>query len=191
MNKKLFTILEFIGVPIIYLIASVLHFVYDWSGGSVLSILFGAVNESVWEHVKIFAVAFTLWTAIELLAVKPPFKKFVVAKTISLYFLSLSIIVFFYAYNLFTAKPILWLDLLSSFVFTLLSQTISYYLTTKENTITDYFPVAVMLIMLYFMMFFSFTVFPPKADLFKDPITGMYGIIGKNIDEGAIFLDKT
>ncbi|MDO4749001.1 MAG: DUF6512 family protein [Eubacteriales bacterium] len=191
MNKKLFTILEFIGVPIIYLIASVLHFVYDWSGGSVLSILFGAVNESVWEHVKIFAVAFTLWTAIELLAVKPPFKKFVVAKTISLYFLSLSIIVFFYAYNLFTSKPILWLDLLSSFVFTLLSQTISYYLTTKENTITDYFPVAVMLIMLYFMMFFSFTVFPPKADLFKDPVTCMYGIIGKNIDEGAIFLDKT
>ncbi len=191
MNKKLFTILEFIGVPIIYLIASVLHFVYDWSGGSVLSILFGAVNESVWEHVKIFAVAFTLWTAIELLAAKPPFKKFVVAKTISLYFLSLSIIVFFYAYNLFTSKPILWLDLLSSFVFTLLSQTISYYLTTKENTITDYFPVAVMLIMLYFMMFFSFTVFPPKADLFKDPITDMYGIIGKNIDEGAIFLDKT
>ena len=190
MSERKFRILEIVGAPVIYLTATLLHFVYDLSGGSTLSILFGSVNESVWEHVKIFAVGYVLWSVIELLWVKPPFKKFVVAKTVSLYFLSIAIVTFFYAYNLFTKEPILWLDLLSSAVFVILSQYLSYRLITNDNDIEDYFPVAVLLLMTYFVMFFSFTVFPPKIDLFKDPVTGMYGIIDDYIDHGAVFLSK-
>ena len=190
MNERKFRILEIVGVAIIYLIATFLHFVYDLSGGSTLSILFGSVNESVWEHVKIFAVGYVVWSLTEILWIKPPFKKFVTAKTVSLYFLSISIIVFFYTYNLFTEEPILIVDLLSSFVFVALSQYISYRLTVSDNKIADYFCVAVALLMTYFVMFFSFTVYPPKVDLFKDPVTGMYGIIEKHIDTGAVFLSK-
>lgn len=191
MNKKLYRTLAITGVPVIYLIASALHFFYDLSDGSVLSILFSAVNESVWEHVKIFAVGFIVWSIVELLWAKPPFKKFITAKTLSLYFLSLSIIVFFYSYTTITGEPILLVDLISSAVFVALSQYISYRLTTSENEVANYYPLAIMLIMLYFVMFFSFTLFPPKLDLFKDPVTGMYGIIRDNVDLGAVFLDKT
>lgn len=191
MNTKKFRIFEIIGAVVIYLIATVLHFVYDLSEGSALSILFGAVNESVWEHVKIFAVGFTVWALIELLWLKPPFKKFVTAKVLSLYFLSISIIVFFYIYNLFTSEPLLWLDISSSIVFVILSQYISYKLIVNENSIADYFSVALMLLMLFYLMFFSFTLFPPKIDLFRDPVTGMYGIIEEHIDKGAVFLSKT
>ncbi len=190
MNEKKFRLLEAIGAVAIYIIASVLHFVYDLSGGSTLSVLFGAVNESVWEHVKIFAVGYVAWALIELLWLKPPFKKFVTAKTFSLYFLSLSIIVFFYTYNLFTEEPILILDLLSSAFFVILSQYFSYKLTTTQRKTEDYFYVALMLLMSYFVMFFSFTVYPPQIDLFKDSVTGMYGIIDKNVDLGAVFLSK-
>lgn len=191
MNEKKFKILEIAGIPIIYLTATLLHFVYELSGGSTLSILFASVNESVWEHIKIFAVGFALWSVIELFWVKPPFKKFVVAKTVSLYFLSISIIAFFYTYNLFTKEPILWLDLLSAGVFVVLSQYISFRLTTNDSQIADYFPVAVLLLMTFFVMFFSFTIFPPRIDLFRDPVTGMYGIIDDYIDQGAVFLSKT
>lgn len=191
MNIKKFRLLELIGIPVIYLVASILHFTYDLTNGSVLSILFSAVNESVWEHVKIFAVGFTLWALIELLWLKPPFQKFVTAKVFSLYILSLSIIVFFYGYNIFTSEPILWLDLVSSFIFVIFTQYISYRLIVSDNKISDYFPVAVMLLMLYYLMFFSFTLFPPKIDLFRDPETGMYGIIEEHIDKGAVFLTKS
>ena len=156
MNERKFKTLEIVGVVVIYLIATFLHFVYDLSGGSTLSILFGAVNESVWEHIKIFAVGYVAWALIEILWVKPPFKKFVTAKTVSLYFLSISIIVFFYTYNLFTEEPILIVDLLSSFVFVALSQYISFRLTVSDNEIEDYFAVAVLLLMTYFVMFFIF-----------------------------------
>ena len=191
MNQKLYRTLTIIGVPVIYLIASALHFFYDLSNGSVLSILFSAVNESVWEHIKIFTVGFVVWSFVELFWAKPPFKKFITAKILSLYFLSLSIIVFFYSYTTVIGKAILAVDLVSSFIFVALSQYITYRLVTSENKSADYFAVAVMLIMLYFVMFFSFTLFPPKIDLFKDPVTGMYGIIDDNVDLGAVFLDKT
>lgn len=191
MNTKLYRTLSIIGVPVIYLIASALHFFYDLSNGSVLSILFSAVNESVWEHVKIFAVAYVIWSFVELFWAKPPFRKFITSKTIGLYFLSLSIIVFFYSYTTITGDAILPVDLISSFVFVALSQYISYRLVTGENSVSDYFAIALMLIMLYFVMFFSFTLFPPEIDLFKDPVTGMYGIINDNVDLGAVFLDKT
>ena len=191
MNTKKLFILEIVGIPFIYLCASLLHFVYDLSGGSALSILFGSVNESVWEHIKIFAVPFVLWSVIELLWTHPPFKKFISAKTFSLYFLALSIIVFFYTYTFFTKEPILIVDLISSFLITILKQYISYTLITKENHISEYFSVALMLLIAFFFMFFSFTMSPPKIDLFKDPETSMYGIIGKHIDKGAVFLDKT
>ena len=191
MNNKKLKIAEIIGVPVIYLIAVVLHFVYDLSNGSVLSILFGAVNESVWEHVKIFAAGYTIWAMIELLWLKPHYKKFVVAKTVSIYFLCLSIILFFYGYNIFTPKPWLWLDILSSFVFVVLSQILSYRLITCDRKIEDYFPISAMALMMLFVMFFCFTVYPPKIDLFRDPVTGGYGIVKKYVDTGAFYLDKT
>lgn len=190
MSDKKLKIAEIIGIPVIYLIAVVLHFVYDFTDGSVLSILFGAVNESVWEHIKIFAVGYISWAIVELMWLKPSFKKFVVAKTVSLYFLCLAIIVFFYTYNLFTPQPVLWLDITSSFVFVVLSQLISYKLITSEKKIYEYFYIAAALLMMFFVMFFSFTVYPPKIDLFKDPLTGNYGIVKKYLDTGAFFLDK-
>ncbi|MBE6824337.1 MAG: hypothetical protein E7513_03210 [Ruminococcaceae bacterium] len=191
MKEKRYKTLEFIGIPIIYLIATLLHFVYKLSDGSTLSILFGAVNESVWEHIKIFSVGFVFWSVIILLSSKPPFYKFVVAKTVSLYFLSLCITVFFYTYTFFTKRPIHIVDLLSAVAFVALTQYISYRLVTSSNRIEEYFVVAVMLLMLFFVMFFSFTVFPPRADLFKDPVTGMYGIISENIDKGALHLHNS
>ncbi len=191
MNTKKFKIFEIVGVPIIYLIATFLHFVYDLTDGSTLAILFGSVNESVWEHIKIIAVGFTVWTIIEFLFIRPPFKKFVTAKVFMLYFLSFLIPIFFYTYNLFTKKPVLWLDLVSTLVFIALTQYISYKIIVNENKLSDYYPLALMLLMLYYLMFFSFTVFPPKLELFRDPETGMFGIIEDHIDVGACFMSKS
>ena len=32
---------------------TVLHFLYDWTGGSILTAPFSGVNESTWEHMKL------------------------------------------------------------------------------------------------------------------------------------------
>ena len=32
---------------------TILHFLYDWTGGSILVAPFSGVNESTWEHMKL------------------------------------------------------------------------------------------------------------------------------------------
>lgn len=176
MKGKLFLWSELIGAPVIYCIATLLHFVYALSGGTALSILFGSVNESVWEHVKIFAAGYVLWAALELLWNKLPFRKFLVAKVFSLYLLSVMMIGFHYLYTLIAGRNIFWIDIISSLVFVCGAQALSFRLTVTSKDTARFFHEAAMLLMLYFLMFFSFTIFPPKTDLFRDPVSGGYGI---------------
>ena len=41
------------GFALTTLGGTVLHFLYDWTGGSVLAAPFSGVNESTWEHMKL------------------------------------------------------------------------------------------------------------------------------------------
>ena len=46
------------------ILGTLLHFLFDWTGGSALAALFSAVNESIWEHMKLLyypMLLFTLW----------------------------------------------------------------------------------------------------------------------------------
>ena len=47
------------------LLGSLLHFVYGWSGGSVLAAGFSAVNESTWEHMKLLFFPVFLLTLVQ------------------------------------------------------------------------------------------------------------------------------
>ena len=176
MNKTLFRRLEAVGGIVVYIIASFLHFFYDLSGKSIVGALLGSVNESVWEHLKIFAIAYIIWAVTELLWAKPPLKAFTVAKVAGLYSLCISIALFFYIYTFFTGRHILIIDLIASFVFTLSAHFISCKLTLIDKNQGQFFCTALSLIFVTFVMILCFTYYPPQNLLFLDPVTGMYGI---------------
>lgn len=176
MNKELFKKLEIVGVLVVFLAGTLLHFVYEWSGGSAAAVLFGAVNESVWEHVKIFTMPYVVWGIIELAAAMPYFKQFIVAKVAGLYALGILTIVFFYVYTGIVGHSILWLDILSIFVWIAVSFFISYKITYYSKDLRFLFPLAVVMLLLFGAMYFSFTAAPPRLELFRDPVTGMYGV---------------
>ena len=176
MKKRSIAVSEAAGAAVIYCAAVFLHFVYPLSSGSALSILFGAVNESVWEHTKIFSAAYIGWSLLQLCWLKVHFKQYVAAKCIGLYTLMGLIIGVFYAYTALTGHNIVWVDILSSLLSVAAVQAMTYFLETGDNRLEELFAPALMLIMLYYLMFFSFTIFPPKADLFRDPVGGGYGI---------------
>lgn len=181
-NKKLFRTLELWGIPVVFLMASFLHGIYEWSGRSVLGALVGAVNESVWEHLKIFAEAYLIWAAVELLWVNPPFRKFVVAKTLCVCFLLVFITVFFYTYTLFTKRAYLALDIGASFLFVVLSQLLSLKLMQKNAKLEKYFPLAIMMLVLIFVMVLCFSYYPPRIFLFRDNVTGGFGVKAREMD---------
>lgn len=176
MTERSLAISEAVGCAVIYAAAVYLHFAYQLSGGSALGMLFGAVNESVWEHVKIYSAAYAGWALIQLCWIKVPFRKYIAAKCAGLYFLMTFMIVFFYTYTAFAGKNIPWVDISSSFLVVIAAQAISFFGCVGDNRLGELFAPALMLIMLYYLMFFSFTVFPPKLGLFRDPINGGYGI---------------
>jgi hypothetical protein len=45
--------LELIGVAFIAFLGTALHFTYELSGRNIMVAPFSAVNESVWEHLKL------------------------------------------------------------------------------------------------------------------------------------------
>lgn len=51
-------------------VGNLLHFVYEWSGEHVIAALFSSVNESTWEHMKLLAVPWVVWSAVELAALR-------------------------------------------------------------------------------------------------------------------------
>lgn len=176
MDERRFGISEAVGAVAIYAAAVVLHYVYALSGGGTLAAIFGAVNESVWEHVKIFTVSYCGWAILQLLWLRVPFRRYVAAKVCGLYLLAGGMIGFSYLYTAISGRPIPPLDIVSSAVLVAAAQLCSCLLPLRWRGAGEYFSPAVMLLMLYYLMFLSFTVSPPPIGLFRDPLTGGHGI---------------
>lgn len=181
MKNKCFAISEAVGCVVIYAAAVVLHFSLNWFGPGALAILFGAVNESVWEHIKIFSVAYLGFALLQLLWIRVDFRRYVAAKTAGLYFLMGGIIALHYGAAAVAGEPPAWADIGGAAVLVILAQLLSYRLTVGRLSLREYFAPALLLLALYYLMFFSFTIYPPKTALFRDPLTGGYGYPGQSV----------
>lgn len=188
MSKKLLLRLEIAGPFIVFILASLLHYAYDLSP-NVLTALFGAVNESIWEHIKIFAIAYLFYAFIEFLWAKPDLKRFLVAKVTGVFAQSFFIPLAYYTYTFFTKKPVLIVDLLIGFLAAVLGFLVSYKLYVSEREIEKYFLTSLMMLFLLLMMLLCFTYFPPETELFRDVVTGEYGIAATELDIGAFAID--
>ena len=175
MNKRTVGVSEAIGCVVIYAAAVFLHYIYPLSGGSALGLLFGSVNESVWEHVKIITAAYAGWSLLQLIWLRVSFRRYVAAKCLGLYLLMGLIIGAYYIFKAILGGNVIWVDIVSSFLSVILVQVLTYCWETGENHLQDYFAPA-LLLTLYYLMFFSFTIFPPKAELFRDPVSGGFGV---------------
>lgn len=174
--KRSLFIMEVIGTVFVIAASVLLHFLYEMSGRQVWAALFAAVNESVWEHIKIFSLPYVFWGFVELFCVKIPFKKFVAAKVFGLYFLLLSIPIFFYSYTGLLGRSILAVDIASGFTFTALAFWVSYNLIVKAHCVERYYKLSLVLLAIYYLMAAYFSTVPPHIFLFRDPVTGGYGI---------------
>lgn len=165
-----------LGAIFVLLAGTELHFFYEQSGGHVLSILFGAVNESTWEHIKVFLAPYVVWSILELAHLRPNFKAFVVGKVVGLYIFPLGIITLFYSYTALTGDNLLFADILISIIVCFTAQFVSFRIYMLDAKAAKWFTPAIAALILMAVMYFSFTAVPPMAELFRDPTTGKYGI---------------
>ena len=82
MRKRLF-FWELGGFLFTALAGTLLHFVYDWSGGSVWTAAFSAVNESTWEHMKLLFFPIFLYSVAQACALGKTYPNFLAVRAVS------------------------------------------------------------------------------------------------------------
>ena len=179
MDKKLIH-LELFGLLFVAAGAYFSRRLYALTDGGLTGILFGAVNGSVWESCKTLLLPYLLWALLEALIIRVRVRRFAAAKTAALYLLGF---LYIFARMLSDDIPAAVLGIVAAFA-------VSYALYRSPLKLEGLFAPSVSLLFLFLALYFSLTPFPPRFAVFRDPSTGMYGIMPKHLDFGAIALEK-
>ena len=63
--KKSIGFWQMTGFIFTAILGTILHFLFDWTGGSPLVGLISAVNESIWEHMKLLFYPMVAFACVE------------------------------------------------------------------------------------------------------------------------------
>ncbi len=151
-----------------------LHFTFEWSDQNLIIGAFSAVNESVWEHLKLAFFPMFITTIIGYFIFKNLYPNFFCSKTIGILVAISFIVVFFFTYTGILGTNCAILDI-SSFIIAVI---FGEYITLKRilNNKSCNKRIYGLIIGILFISFIVFTFYPLKINLFKDPITNNYGI---------------
>lgn len=157
--------------------AWLLHELWTWTGGRFLpAAVFAAVNESVWEHVKILCWAFLFWGAAEYAILKPPLRRFITARAAGLTAVAVLTVCFFYIYSGVLGRTVVWVDIASAALWLLAGELVGMRVLNARAEADRWYPVAAAWLVLLLVMLLCFTASPPRIGLFADPATGLYGL---------------
>lgn len=164
---------EIYGFLWIVILGSLLHFTFEFSGGSKWIALFSAVNESVWEHLKLGYFSLLFFMILEYLFIGNNIKNFFIGKFMGITSMSIFIIIVFYSYKAITGSHNLIVDIGSFVIGALICQIISYNIAKRSITLPD--SLGLIMFMLLGLSFMIFTFYPLHIPLFMDS-GGFYGI---------------
>lgn len=167
MEKKQYRKMEIIGAILVCICGTLLHFTYEWSGQNTVVGIFSAVNESVWEHTKLVYFPMLIYAIIELIVLKPNWKRFLAAKSAALAFSTILMISFFYTYSGALGVEILILDIIYMYVLIAVGFLLSYRLYYSKYQLEKYFVLFAFLLIVHFAAEVFFTPFPPHIPLFE------------------------
>jgi hypothetical protein len=168
--------LEIVGTIFIVFLGSALHFTYAWSGSNPLVGAFSAVNESVWEHLKLAFWPALFWMLIAMFPLRGVVRNFFSAKAVGAYIMVILIPAVFYSYTAFTGKSIFAVDITTFIVAVIIGQSVSYKLLEHGESSKSAQGVAIAAMVLLAIVFIVFTFYPPQLPIFRDPNTAQYGI---------------
>lgn len=173
--KKSIGLWQLCGFAVTSLVGTVLHFLYDWLGESIYIAPFSGVNESTWEHMKL------LFWPMFIFAVAQSFffrdrEDFWCVKLKGIILGLVLIPVLFYTYNGVIGPSPDWINIAIFFI----SAACAYIYEARQFNEgagvckSKRLPIAILCVI--GLLFALFTFAPPKIGIFKDPLTGGYGI---------------
>lgn len=156
-------------------VGTFLHFLFDLTGGSVIAALVSAVNESIWEHLKLVFYPMVVFALIEYFFWGKDCKSFWCIKLIGILIGLVLIPVVYYTYTGILGVSADWFNVTIFFLVAGVVFWIETKLFQSEFTCPVGSKLAVVLICLIAVAFTVLTFVPPHIPFFQDPMTGTYG----------------
>ena len=154
---------------------TVLHFLYDWTGGSILTAPFSGVNESTWEHMKLLFWPLFLAALVQRRFFREQAHYWCVKLAQILLGLAL-IPVLFYTWNGVFGRSPDWINISIFYITAALVFLFERWAFGQGRLNCGWPQAAFAGICLIGVLFVLFTFAPPQIPLFRDPITGTYGL---------------
>jgi hypothetical protein len=167
---------ELIGIAVIAGVGALMHFAFEWSGELRPVGVFAAVNESVWEHLKLTYWPTLLYAALSYRKLKGMSDNFTVAKAAGIYVMPAAILALFYAYTAITGSENLVADIVIFVVAIALGQLVSYRILAMPQLSRRLYILAIIGLVALGVLYALFTFYPPQAPIFMESATGTYGI---------------
>ena len=166
---------QLLGFAVTSFVGTLLHFLYEWLGKAVWIAPFSGVNESTWEHMKLLFWPMLFYAIVQSFFFSEREDFWCVKLRGALLGLTL-IPVLFYTYNGVIGRSPDWINIAIFFVAAAgaylyearLFRTDAVRCRSQKRAIGALCAIA--------LLFAVFTFFTPKIGIFKDPLTGTYGI---------------
>lgn len=169
-----------IGIPILFIVGSLFHFAYEWSGELWIVGIFAPVNESIWEHLKMAYWPTLIWWIIGYYRICKRHKiseaQWFFPCMVSVYVSPLVITAFYYTYTGAFGIESVILDIFSLLLGIAIGQLLALHIYNYANLRHTALYLSIALIFILALAFTVFTFSPPHLPLFLDQSTGTYGI---------------
>ena len=166
---------SFWGFAVTSLVGTLLHFLYEWTGNSILVAPFSAVNESIFEHMKLLFFPLLFFALVQSRFFQDQ-KNFWCIKLKTVLLGIFLIPALYYLYNGAIGKSPDFVNIAIFFI----TAAIVFFAEAKllEGRASAKVSPTVSLIALATLavLFIIFTFFPLTLPLFQDPTTRAYGI---------------
>ncbi len=167
------------AIPILFIFGSLLHFTFDLSGKMPWVGIFSAVNESVWEHMKLAVFPILIWWGLYYLVNKTNYgidgNRWAAGCLTSLLVSIFTVPLLFYFYTNAFGIENMWVDIVIFLIAVALGQLMGLHIYSRTKGINMY--VIMVIIAFTLALFIIFTYSAPNLPIFMDSTTGTYGIM--------------
>lgn len=152
-----------------------LHFLFEWTGENIIVALFSAVNESIWEHMKLLFFPMFVFALLQNRYIGSKYMNFWCVKLIGIVMGVVLIPVLYYTINGILGMTPDWVNIAIFFVAAAVSYLAEVWLFEQDIVSCKSSGITLFILFLMALMFMVLTFVPPHIPLFEDPITKTYG----------------
>ena len=167
---------QFIGFIFTGIVGTFLHFIYKWSNQNVIIAPISAVNESIWEHMKLLFFPMFFFAFVESIILEEQYDNYWCSKLVGIVSGLILIPVLYYTYTGMFGVSLDWVNIIIFFISAAVTYILETRLLSQENIWCISQRDSLMILYLISLAFMVFTFMPPHIPLFQDPITGGFGI---------------